>query len=64
MNKTVRKFDSYAAADAANRAFYQSLTPEQRLEILFELVHQYREGFDEAARRFQRVYRIIERPRR
>ena len=64
MSKTFRKFDSHAAADAADRAFYRSLTPEQRLDILLELVHRYREGFDEAGKGFQRVYSIVERARR
>lgn len=63
MKKVVHKFASHAEADAANRAYHRSLTPEQRLEILFELIHRYREGFDEASKRFQRVYRVIERPR-
>src|SRR4051812_30487875 len=37
----VRKFTSFAEADASEREFYRSLTPEERLRILFTLHHQY-----------------------
>jgi len=59
MESVVRHFGSYAEAEAADRAYYQSLTPEQRLEILFELVHRYREEHG-CSERFERVYRIVE----
>ena len=55
----VRQFDSYAEAEAADRAYYRSLTPEQRLEILFDLVARYREEHG-CSERLERVYRIVE----
>lgn len=64
MEKVVRVFKSFEEAEAADRAYYRSLTPEQRLEILFELITPD-EGCDEAPEeRLQRVYRITQRNRR
>jgi len=59
MERVVRRFDSHAEADAADRAYYRSLTPQQRLEILFELVRMYREEHG-CSERLERVYRIVE----
>jgi len=59
MKKVVRKFNSHKEAYAADRQFYLSLTPEQRLDILFEIVATHEEGLDEAQKGFQRVYRIV-----
>ena len=57
MEKVARIFHSFADADRADREYYQSLTPEQRLEILFELVAQAHPN--EIKQRSERVYRII-----
>jgi len=43
VERIVRQFESHAEADAADRTYYLSLTPRQRLEILFDLVQLYRE---------------------
>jgi hypothetical protein len=59
MERIVRRFDSHAEADAADRAYYRSLTPQQRLEILFELVRMCREEHG-CSERLERVYRIVE----
>ena len=59
VERVVRKFDSHQEADAADRAYYRSLTPQQRLEILFELVRRYREEHG-CSERLERVYRIVE----
>jgi hypothetical protein len=60
MERVVRKFSSHAESDRADREYYHSLTPQQRMEIMLELVARYRESFDdEAAQGFKRVYRII-----
>jgi len=58
MKKTIRIFKSHAEAEAADIEYYRSLTPQERLEILCELVADYDAGFDESKRRLQRVYRI------
>lgn len=60
MEKHVAKFRSHREAEEADRAYYRSLTPEERLEILFELVrnaHDPPEGF-------KRVYRFAKLERR
>lgn len=59
MERIIRRFDNHAEADAADRAYYRSLTPQQRLEILFDLVRLYREEHG-CSERLERVYRIVE----
>ena len=59
MEKVVRKFNSHTEAEAAERAYYASLTPQQRLDILLDLVAMQRPK-DEAADRLARVYRITQ----
>jgi hypothetical protein len=59
-----RKFDSPQQAEAADDEFYRSLTPEQRMEIFFELMSQVRDYEAEAAAGFPRVSRVAELPRR
>lgn len=59
MERIVRQFESHAEADAADRTYYLSLTPRQRLEILFDLVQLYREKHG-CSERLERVYRIVE----
>lgn len=41
--RVVRKFSSHAESDRADREYYLSLTPLQRMEIMLELVARYRE---------------------
>jgi hypothetical protein len=57
MEKKVAKFATHAEAEKADRAYYQSLTPEERLRILFELVQR---GNASAPARLERVYRITQ----
>jgi hypothetical protein len=64
MERIARKFDTFAESEQADRHYYLGLTPQERLDILLELIARYRDTQDEAARRFARVYRIVERPRR
>ena len=59
MELAARKFASHPDADAADREYYLSLTPQQRLDILFELVSQYRKEHG-LSDRIERVYRIVE----
>ncbi|HTV48801.1 MAG TPA: hypothetical protein VMG59_10205 [Phycisphaerae bacterium] len=63
MQKQVRKFRSHAQAEAADRAYYKSLTPEQRLDILLDIVNSQRSN-DENSRRLARIHTVIKRPRR
>jgi hypothetical protein len=60
MDKVVVVSRSFKEADRADTAYYRSLTPHRRLEILFELNRRYpRKDQDESSSRLQRVYRII-----
>jgi hypothetical protein len=45
MEKRFRRFKSHAEADAADKTYYHSLTPQQRLNILLELIAR---GTDES----------------
>jgi len=57
VEKIARKFRSFAEADQADFDYYQSLTPEQRLKILFEIIaNAHPEIIDQ---RIERVSRII-----
>jgi hypothetical protein len=51
-DKQVRVFRSFQEDEDADRAFYRSLTPEQRLDILLQLIAQHGE-------RLERVYKIV-----
>ena len=53
-------FDSHEEADAAELTYYASLSPEQRLDLLLDIVAQQREAMGEAAENFERVYRVVE----
>ena len=55
----VQVFDSFAEHDAATRRYYAGLTPQQRLDLLLDLVFGEQAENDEAAPRLQRVYRIV-----
>ena len=60
MDFTVRRYDSLSEADSAEDRYYMSLTPEERLSILLELIEMYRSTYGESSERFERVYRIDE----
>lgn len=57
MEPAVRKFATFAEAEEADRAYYRSLTPNERLSIMIDLI--YPEGSDAASAGFERVYRIV-----
>jgi len=60
MHRTIRRFNSLSEADAAEDEYYGALTPEQRLDLLLDLIEMYRSDQGEVAERFERVYRIDE----
>ena len=62
MQRVVRKFRSFKEAAAADREFYQSLSGNERVDLLLELVRQH-QG-DEADQGLKRVYHIVKLPRR
>jgi hypothetical protein len=56
----IRVFGSFKESDEADRAYYWSLTPAERLDILFELIRRFSEGTGEDDQRLERVHRIVE----
>ena len=58
MERVARKFHGFSASDESDRDYYLSLTPQQRLEILLELIARHRDTLNETAARFKRVYRV------
>ena len=60
MDKPIKIFRSFAEAERADREYYRSLTPSERIQILLMLRKQHY-GSDEIANKFQRVCRIIKR---
>ena len=62
MQKVTRVFKSFEEAEIADREFYQSLSPSQRLEILLTLISRNQSNKpDEAGRGLKRVYRVTKR---
>jgi hypothetical protein len=57
VQKTVRKFDSLAEAEKADREFYKKLSGKERLQILVELLNHA------PKQRLERVSRITKLPR-
>jgi hypothetical protein len=57
VEKTGRIFRSFAEDEQAEIEYYRSLTPEQRLDRLLDLVKSQQP--DEAEQRLERVCRII-----
>ena len=64
MEKVVRIFKSHEEADEADRQFYASLTPQQRMDMMVELL-DFR-GYEKigAPERLERVYRVVKREQR
>jgi hypothetical protein len=60
MDRVAQVFDSFEEAERADDEYYASLTPEERVDILLEMIERYRSSLGEAAERFERVHRIVE----
>jgi hypothetical protein len=60
MDDVVRVFSSWNEADEADAEYYASLTPTERVDILLELVAQYRSSLGPAGERFERVCRVVD----
>ena len=52
-------FSSFEEAEAADRAYWHSRTPEERL-LALELMRQSAYGYDATTTRLQRVFEITE----
>jgi hypothetical protein len=64
MDRDIRTYQTLAMADEADRQYYASLSPQQRLEMVVDLVDRYLAAHGEAAERFERVHHVDELPRR
>jgi hypothetical protein len=53
-----RVFTSHEEADQADRDYYAALTPDERVELLLQMVADYRESLGEAGQRLERVCRV------
>ena len=60
VERVIQLYRSFEAADQADDQFYANLTPEERLDLLLELVERHRGALGETASRFERVCRITE----
>jgi hypothetical protein len=56
MEREIRVFRSFDESERADRDYYQSLSPAQRMDILLDLINQW-QG-DKASKGFERVYRV------
>jgi len=59
IQKVVQRFSSFAESDRATRRYYAGLSPQERLDLLLELVFTEWNDDDEAAQGLQRVYRVV-----
>jgi hypothetical protein len=57
---SVRVFSSFEEAEAADIAYWRSLTPEQRLDAVGECVRHYLALRNEPEQGFCRVYRVLD----
>jgi hypothetical protein len=64
MDRVIRTFSSFDDADAADDEYYAGLEPQDRLEILLELIERERSALGEAASRLERVHTVAELSRR
>ena len=63
IQRVARVFSSFEEAEASDREFYRSLTPQQRIEIQLELIRRYRQAHG-ISERLERVAGVIRRPAR
>jgi hypothetical protein len=60
MERAVRRFRSFEEAEAADDAYYASLTPQARVELLLDLIRAHQEATGEAAQGLARVCRVTQ----
>lgn len=60
MDRVVQVFKSFEEADEAEAEYYARLTPNERVDILLDIIAAYRESQGEAASRFERVCRVVD----
>ena len=60
MERIVRIFANLEEADRADREAYARLDPQQRVDILLELIERYRSSLGQPAERLERVCRVAQ----
>lgn len=60
MEKVLKVFSSFEEAEEADDEYYALLSPQERVDLLLDLLAAYRESLGEAGQRLKRVYRIVE----
>ena len=60
MERVVAKFRTHQEAEEATLAYYRSLSPEERLEMLFQLRAAHHKDDDASSQGLARVYRIAQ----
>jgi hypothetical protein len=58
--KRVAVYESHAESDRADQAFYRSLSPQERLDLLLTLIARHAESIGVDLERLVRVHRIVE----
>ena len=61
LDKTAFSVTTFAEAEAQDRAYWLSLTPQERVAVL-EQMRQINYGYDPATDRIQRSVEVAERP--
>jgi hypothetical protein len=59
MKRAAQIFYSFEDAERADAEHYASLSPQQRLDLLLDLIARYRRSLGKTAKRFKRVHRIV-----
>ena len=59
MERKVKIYKSFAEAEEADKKYYHSLTPSQRIDLVLRLRNQYRPYGDERSENFVRVWSIV-----
>ena len=62
--KHVAKFDSFEECERADRQFYLSLSPQERVDMLLDLIARHVEALGETGKGLARVHRVVELPQR
>ena len=53
-------FESFAEAEEADRRYYASLTPQQRLDLQLDIIARHRKALGQTDERLARVYRVVD----
>jgi hypothetical protein len=59
MERRVQVFRSFEEAERAENAYYASLSPQQRVDLLLDLLEAWRESCGHADQGLARVHRVV-----